>query len=222
MNALLLLLTLTTTLVLRSGDRIVLDGKPVEKDGVVTFRTKGVLYSLPASEIDRVETEEAAPAEPEAAEPEPEKKPERGRKPVSEEERKRLLAELEKNHAGTPPPPEQKPPKLDPPPTPAEVKAQKREEADWRREARAHEEAIRRAKEELELIEQRIADLQAKIQSLINQGYKPKDFTYDTTELQRAKEQLPYAKLEVTRAERANDQFREDARREGILPGWLR
>jgi hypothetical protein len=220
MNALILLLTLTTTLVLRSGDRITIDGKPVEKDGVITFRTAGVLYSLPAAEVERVETEDAAePAVDEEKAPEPERP---RRKPVSEEERKRLLAELEKNHAGTPPPPSQKPPVLPPAPTVSEVKAEKREEADWRREARAHEEAIRRANEELQLLESREAELQSKINGLVAQGYRPSQFTYDTTQLQRTRDQLPYAKLEVTRAMRANDQFREDARREGIMPGWLR
>jgi len=35
-------------------------------------------------------------------------------------------------------------------------------------------------------------------------------------------DQIPAAELEVTRAERANAQFRDDARKQGILPGWLR
>ena len=56
MNALLLLLTLTTsTLVLRSGDRIAVEGTLREAEGVYTFRSGGQLYSLPKSEVDRVE-----------------------------------------------------------------------------------------------------------------------------------------------------------------------
>ena len=102
------------------------------------------------------------------------------------------------------------------------MKETKREEWQWRREARAHEEAIRRAKEELELLEGRIADLRNKIQAFLALGYKPHQFTYDSTQLQHCIDSLPYARLEVTRAVRAFDQFREDARREGILPGWLR
>jgi hypothetical protein len=102
------------------------------------------------------------------------------------------------------------------------VKETKREESYWRREARAHEEAIRRANEELELIEARIADYQRKIHTFIALGFKPHQFTYDSTQLQHAIDSLPYARLEVTRAIRANEQFREDARREGVLPGWLR
>jgi hypothetical protein len=224
MNALLLLIALTSTLVLRSGDRIPAEGTPVEKDGVLTFRSGGRLYSMPATEVERIETENVAEKGKVTvtdAKPGPKKESPR-RKPVSEEERKRLLAELEKNHGGTPVPPEQKPPRLAPPPTPEEAKEARREEWQWRREARAHEENIRRAEEELALLETRVAELQQKIQSFITLGYKPHQYTYDTTQLQHTIDQIPYARLELARAIRANDQFREDARREGILPGWLR
>lgn len=216
MNALLLLLVLNSTLVLHSGDRIPVEGKPVEKDGVLTFRSAGKLYSLPASEVDRVEEAGTAAAveKPEVSEA-TRKAPAPRRRAVSEEERRRLLAELEKNHAGTAP--------LPPPaPTREEAKEMRREESSWRREARFHEEAVRRAREELDLLENRALDLQTKINFLVSQGYKPKQFTYDTTQLEQTLAQLPYARLEVTRAIRAHDQFREDARREGVMPGWLR
>jgi len=219
MNPLLLLLVLNSTLVLHSGDRIPVEGKPAEKDGVLTFRSAGKLYSLPASEVDRVE-EAGTPEDglkPVAIEAKKASPPKR--RVVSEEERRRLLAELEKNHTGTAPLP---PPLLPPPPTREEAKELRREESSWRREARFHEEAVRRAREELELLETRAIDLQSKIQFLVAQGYKPKQFTYDTTQLEQTLAQLPYARLEVTRAMRAQEQFREDARREGVLPGWLR
>ncbi len=217
MNALLLLLVLNSTLVLHSGDRIPVEGKPVEKDGVLTFRSAGKLYSMPASEVERIE--ESEPGVVVEAAPAPRKAPVLRRRPVSEEERKRLLAELEKNHQGTGSMPA---PILPPPPTREEAREAKREETSWRREARFHEEAVRRAKEELELLENRALDLQSKIQSLVAQGYKPRQFTYDTTQLQYMLDQLPHARLAVTRALRAQDQFREDARREGVMPGWLR
>ncbi len=219
MNALLLLLAVTTTLVLQSGDRIPVEGQPVQKDGVVMFRSGGVLYSLPATEVQQIES---VTPEQVSVKPAAEKKDTPRRKPVSEEERNRLLAELEKNHGGTPPPPDQAPPRLDPPPSREEVKETRREESQWRREARFHEEAVRRAQEDLALLEARIDDYRGKIQSLISLGYKPHQFTYDTTQLQQAIEQVPFAQLEVTRAIRANEQFREDARREGVTPGWLR
>lgn len=139
MNALLLLLVLNSTLVLHSGDRISVEGKPVEKDGVLTFRSGGQLYSLPASEVERIEEpgsviEVVADAPKKATPPK--------RRPVSEEERRRLLAELERNHGGTGSMPA---PVLPPPPTREEARETKREELSWRREARFHEEAVRRA-----------------------------------------------------------------------------
>ena len=226
MNAFVLLLTLTSTLVLHSGDRIPVEGKPVERDGVITFRSGGLLYSMPASEIERIDSEQetsdqAVTVTTSEANADAKKETPR-RKAVSQEERQRLLAELERNHTGTPPPPGQAPPRLDPPPTREEVKEMRREEAQWRRDARAHEETVRRANEQLELLETRIAELENKIQSFILLGYKPSQFTYDTTQLEHTREQIPYARLEVTQAIRANEQFREDARREGVLPGWLR
>lgn len=215
MHALVLLAVLQTTLVLHSGDRIAVEGKAVEKDGVLTFRSQGMLFSLPASEVSRIE--EAQPASESKIEVTAPKAVKR--RPVSEDERKRLLAELEKNHSGSAPAP---PPELPPAPTREEARDIKREETSWRREARFHEEAVRRAKEDLELLESKALELQDKIRSLTAQGYKPSQFTYDTTQLQYTLDRLPQARLEITRAERAQQQFREDARREGVMPGWLR
>lgn len=203
---LLLLLTLTTsTLVLRSGDRIRIEGGLREANGVYTFRSGGSLYSLPASEVVRIEEPARVTVE----------KPVRKLR-VSEEERKRLLAELEKNHAGTPPPP---PPQLtvtESAPEPAG------DEHEWRARAREHEENIRRAQEELALLEARVEELRAQIHSFISLGYQPRQFTYQTTQLAYAMERIPYAKLEVSRAERAWQQFKDDARKAGVMPGWLR
>lgn len=218
MNALLLLLVLHSTLVLHSGDRIPVEGKPVEKDGILTFRSAGQLYSLPASEVERIEPVPEPGSVVEVVAERPKARPLK-RRPVSEEERKRLLAELEKNHQGTGSMPA---PILPPPPTREEARETKREETSWRREARAHDEAVLRAREEVELLENRALELQSKISSLINQGFKPRQFTYDTTQLQHTLDRLPEARLQVTRALRAQEQFREDARREGVLPGWLR
>lgn len=205
MNALFLFLTLTSTLVLRSGDRIVVEGAPREADGVYTFRSGGLLYSLPASEVLRIEDAPAAVKE----------KPTKKLR-VSEEERKRLLEELAKNHDGQPPQPQ----KLldDPPPPPASDP----DEAHWRARARAHEENVRRAQEDLALLETRAEELRNQIHSFVSLGYQPRQFTYQTTQLARALEQIPAAKLEITRAERAWQEFQEDARKAGVLPGWLR
>jgi hypothetical protein len=98
----------------------------------------------------------------------------------------------------------------------------KGDEWSWRFAARAHEEAILRAKENLALLRDRVEVLKRQIEQFVALGYRPKQFSYQSTELQLTRDQIPAAELEVTRAERANTQFREDARKQGILPGWLR
>jgi len=206
-----LLLTLTTTtLVLRSGDRFsVDDGVAREENGVVTFRSGGTLYSLPAAEIERTVNEPEA-ATPAAEEP-------RTRLAVSDEQRKRLIEALEKNHAGTPVTPPRVPESLLTP-----VNLNNEDEWSWRRQARAHEEAIRRATEELQMLETRAKELQSKIHTLLALGFKPHAFSYDSTLLVHTQERIPYARLEVERATRAFAEFREEARRRGVMPGWLR
>ncbi|HVG23376.1 MAG TPA: hypothetical protein VND45_04420 [Thermoanaerobaculia bacterium] len=203
MNALLL----AVTLVLASGDRIAVDGEVREVNGTLLFRSGGQLYSMPAVEVARIDDSATITTD----------KP-KLRLRVSEDERRRLIAELEQNHGGAgipiPPPPTSKPlPKPQPEP---------RDEALWRSQARAHEENVRRAQEDLALLESRIDDLQAEINMLFSLGYRPRQFTYQTTQLARARERIPAARLEVIRAERAWQQFREDARRAGVMPGWLR
>jgi hypothetical protein len=221
MNAIALLLALTSLLVLRSGESLVVQGEVREENGVVLFRSGGVLYSLPADEIARITPVDEVPEVRRAiakAEGEQETRPLR----LSEDERRRLIAELEKNRSGTPAPPQKILERPPPPPSRGEAAAQANEEASWRRQARAHEEAVLRARENLELLEMRADELQSKILSLISLGYKSHQFSYDTTQLVRTRERIPYARLEVQRAERALAQFREDARRQGVLPGWLR
>jgi hypothetical protein len=203
MNALLL----AATLILHSGDRIAVEGTVREENGALLFRSGGLLYTVPAVEVLRVEEEQKPVQE----------KP-KAQLRVSEEKLKLLIAELEKNHAGAglsmPPPPTSKPlPQAQPAPE---------DEALWRNQARSHEENVLRAREELALLESRIADLQQEINTLFSLGYKPRQFTYQSTQLARTREQIPAAQLEVTRAERAWQQFREDARRAGVMPGWLR
>jgi hypothetical protein len=132
--------------------------------------------------------------------------------------RPRLLEELEKNHDGTAPPP----PQQFVPEAPAVSVEPAGDEHEWRARARGHEENIRRAQEELVMLETRVEELRAQIHSFVSLGYQPRQFTYQTTQLAQAMEQIPYAKLEVTRAERAWTQFKEDARKAGVMPGWLR
>jgi hypothetical protein len=227
MLALLLVTTLslppqTQVLILRTGDRMNVQGAITESNGRVAFHLKGgALYSLPAGEIDADATRALALAPPPP--------PDDGRKKLKlkGEERERVIRELEKNHAGkdvaTPVVPEVAGPPA-PPPAPAAADAAKNDDEEWRwrRAAREHDEAVRQAKENLELLRTRVERLQHDIRNLLNLGYRPGQFSYQTTELQYAKDAIPQAELEVKRAERANAEFREDARRQGVLPGWLR
>ncbi|HEU4523025.1 MAG TPA: hypothetical protein VFT12_13535 [Thermoanaerobaculia bacterium] len=218
MNAATLLLVITTTLVLHSGDRIDISGSIREENGRAVFRVPGgALYSLPLSEIDRAATAALEEDRRNAARPSSRKLK------VSAEERDRLLAELAKNRNGQPPLPSQfLEQAITPPPTPAQRAAEQDEEWRWRRAARDYEENVRRAEEHLQLLVNRMEDLEGEIRGFLSLGYKPREFTYQTTMLVSIREQIPAAELAVTQARRAYDQFREDARRQGVLPGWLR
>lgn len=223
----LLLLVLTSVLVLRSGDRIDVRGPVREENGIVYFRTAedGPLYSMPAREVDAEAT--AAAAAPAKKEPEPivvtpPKTEELKRRPVTAEERERLLRELEQKHGGKPAPPGQLVLPAPPLPTKEEAGDRKRLETQWRRNARAYREAIRRAIEERDLLLDRADRLKSEISTLLVLGFKPRQFTYQTTQLEAVLEAIPYAELEIKRAERAWETFREDARKEDVPPGWLR
>jgi hypothetical protein len=218
---------LSTTLILRNGDRYSIDGPIREEAGRVVFRQAGgALYSIPLAEVDLRATRDAAmPQTVIVVRPEP-PSPGKAKDPVklkvSDAERDRLLRELEKNHSGTPASPQKPLDEVLPPPTKQESEAAKQDEWTWRNRARQYEESVRRAQENLTLLHDRIEQLEQQIIGFTQLGYRPRQFTYQTTELQYARDQVPATELEVTRAKRAWDQFRDDARRQGVLPGWLR
>src|SRR6266540_2677715 len=204
------LLILAGTLVLRSGDRISVEGPITQQDGVVIFRSGGALYSMPMFEIDEAATSAAntlVETERQPAAPKPLK--------ASPAERARLLKELEQNHAGKPPSEQ----RMDTAPyIPQDAPGENADEWRWRREARSYEEGVRQAKESLDLLLDRVDRLRAEIRGFTALGFKPQNFTYQTTQLAYAEEQIPSAQLYVERAQRAYDQFREDARRQGVVP----
>ena len=212
-----LLLTVSSVLILRSGERLEVNGPIHQRDGQFVFRAAGGgLYSIARSEVDEKATAAAA----DAVEAEKGGLPKKLK--LSAEERDRLLAELSLNRNGKPPLPQKTLTARPPVPTPAEVRADSREEWRWRQEARAHEEALRRSREELQLLYDRVRQLEFEIAGFLSLGYRPRDFTYQTTMLFQIREQIPVAELAVAQAQRVYEQFRDDARRQGILPGWLR
>jgi hypothetical protein len=207
-----------SAILLRSGHRLEVVGAVTEKNGQLLFRVEGgSLYSIPLSEVDVEATVAAAqpPAVVVAAAPAPPAKLK-----VSEDERKRLLKDLESNHSGKP----AEPSKVLAAPPPAEPlrQLQNPEEWAWRNRARTFDEGVRQAEENLQLLTRRAEQLKSEIAGFLSLGFRPRQFTYQTTQLQYVQEQIPAAQLEVQRAKRAQEQFREDARKQGILPGWLR
>ena len=216
----------STTLVLKTGHRIEIEGPIQQETTRLVFREAGgSLYSILLTEIDMEATraealETVAPAAPTqtiTVRPEPEM-----RMRLSAAERDRLLRELEKNHSGQPARVQrllEEPPPL---PTVAEVQQRDEDEWSWRRQARAYEESVRRAREDQQLLLARIEELKSQIRGFLSLGFKPRQFTYQTTQLQYALDSVPQSELEIARAQRAYDQFRDEARRRGVMPGWLR
>lgn len=203
----------TTTLILRDGTRFEVNGPIREEQARIIFRTAGALYSIPLEDVDLEETR-AAVTKPVVVTNDADKKLK-----VSATERDRLLRELEQNHSGT----ASSDPRRDRLPETREPQdASRGDEWSWRAAARAHEEAVRRAKEDVEVLHSRAETLKQQIQQFFALGYRANQFTYQSSELQVTIDQIPAAELQVTRAQRANDEFREDARRQGIMPGWLR
>ena len=200
----------TTTLILRDGTRFDVQGPIREERGRIIFRS-GTLYSIPVAEVD-MEATRAAVTETVLVTPDQDRKLK-----VSAAERDRLLRELEQNHSGGPVQALNLEKVVEPRDAP-----DKGDEWSWRSAARAHEEAIRRAKENVALLRDRAELLKHEIEQFVALGYRSHQFTYQSSELQITLDQIPAAELEVTRAERANAQFRDDARKQGIMPGWLR
>ncbi len=206
----------TQILVLRSGVHLAVDGEVTEQDGRVLFRSGGSLYSLPASEVDLDSTRAGGSVVEVRAERD------RPHIKVSEAEKQRLLHELEQNHRGTPASPDAGRVPHDPSEFQTPLEKGSSEEWTWRRGARAHEEEIRQAKENLQLLTDKVSQLRAQIAGFLSLGYKPAQFSYQTTELQATLDAIPQAELAITRAERAYAEFRDDARRLDVKPGWLR
>ena len=141
---------------------------------------------------------------------------------VSEEERKRLLRDLEGKHDGTAAPANRPRFRRSRRRRAQEKAAESSDEWSWRDRARNYEEGVRQAQENLDLLRNQAEELRSKIRNFISIGYETDRFSYESTRLASVLEQIPYAEQDLQRAQRAYDQFRDDARRQGILPGWLR
>jgi hypothetical protein len=207
----------TTTLVLRSGDRIQVEGPVREANGVVVFRVPGgSLYSIPAAEVNVEATKAANPASGAQEQPLPKKLK------VSPAERDRLLKELEQSRSGAPAtlPDYESPLANDDEAGDKPDKAA--DEARWRAASRQYQERVQAAKDNVASLHERAEALRGSIRTYLSLGYSPDAFSYLTVQLSNTEAQIPQAEREVDRAQSAYDEFREDARKQGILPGWIR
>ena len=233
--------TPTDTITLRSGERIPVSGGVTLDGNCAVFRSaEGTLFSIPVDEIDIAATETpdnraaAQSRERTAAEDQvleeliraAEKKSLSSRGlVVSEEEKQRLLEELRKSR-GTPEPPRPYVSIYAPDSVaPVSERAATTRPADewyWRERARGYEEQVRRRREDLQMLIDKERNLSDEILGLLSLGYNGDQFSYQVLSLARTRDRIPQARLELERAERALAQFKDDARRQNILPGWLR
>lgn len=208
-------------LVLRAGNTISVDGALTRNGNRVIFRSGGTLYSLPIDEIDVVATNEREESRRNEANRTAEDRVVRLKKGAAE--REKIFAELNDTGKDSPPAPEVRPlPKPSPESEARRREEERREEHYWRQEARAYGDAVERATEELAYLIEREQKLEDEIILLMSLGYTPKDFSLNVYQLDRTRDAIERMKLEVARAQRAFDRFRDDARKAGALPGWLR
>lgn len=209
-------------LVLRSGERLEIVGE-VRKDGDrVVFKSRnGTLYSLPASEIDEQATLAAAIAT--APQAEKARLPKRLKGDAAT--KKRLLSELSRSR-GTPVPPAAAPAPTESKPSSSDDAAKEaaaaEEEETWRRNARALDEQVASAEQRIRDLTERERALNDGILAMLAMGHPQEHLGLQARELQDTKSFLEQAKQELERVTRERAAFQDDARRRGILPGWLR
>jgi hypothetical protein len=227
MNAAVLLLAVTLlgdidALILKSGHQLPVNGPVTLENGKLVFRhPSGVLYSIAASEVDLEATREArgqeaeAEATGEAAEPRPVRKLR-----VSAEEKERILREMEQSR-GVPSPPQS--PEAEPSRRTEPVSATPRpDEAYWRGQSRRLEQQVQQHQENITLLTQQVRRLEDQLLAFLAMGVPPDQFGQHVLRLEDSRARLQQARLALSSAEREWDDFREQARRQGILPGWLR
>jgi hypothetical protein len=229
------------TIVLQSGDRLPVRDEVRVEDALVIFRAAGgPLYSIRISEIDLAGTERVNTTGTMDTRPTgPRRSPDQARADlekmfegrslsnraivVSEDEKQRIIEEASRSR-GVPVPLPELPSmsSVATPPGERPAAAGSRDEWYWRERARSFEDRVRLAKEELALLVHKERRLQDEILGLLSLGYNPNQFNLQVLQLAHTRDSLPRAQLQVERAERDLARFRDDARRQGILPGWLR
>lgn len=220
-------------IVLRSGQVIAVDELiRVERGRLIFVTDGGTLYSLRLTDVDIEKTDARLPANRRATEEEKPGKPQESEArtygaglprtlPVSEEEKKRILAEMEgRSHTGRAVP--QSDDTEEAPPVVKKSPENEQDEWKWREAARGYRDAIERANERLNAARQRERELSDMLLMYAGSSGDATNYSYLVIQLADLRSMIPQLEGEVRRAEAAWAQFRDDARRQGILPGWLR
>lgn len=217
-----ILLTDVDALILYSGHRLPVDGPVRLERGQLVFRHgfSGILYSIAASEVDFDATRKGGSPEPELVEEQAAPARPVRKLAVSGEEKERILREMEKSR-GVPSPPQPQQTQ----PLEAATRPQARPQADeafWRGQSRRFDEQVRQQQENIALLQQQVRRMEDQLLALLSMGVDPNQFGYHVNRLEDTRTMLERARLALSRAERERDDFREQARRQGVLPGWLR
>lgn len=214
-------------IVLRSGQLIPVEELVRVENGRLLFvNSGGTLYSLSLSDVDIEKTDARLPANRMTSDEELREKPAEvdtavRKLPVSDEDKERILAEMEgRSHTGRPTRASSAPSDAAPD---LEVPVEgENDEWKWREAARRYRYAVERAKEQLEGARQRERELNDLLLFFAGGTGDATHYSYLVVQLADLRSLMPQLQAEVRRAEDAWFQFREDARRQGVLPGWLR
>lgn len=216
-------------IVLRSGQVIAVEELVRVERGRLIFATGGDnLYSIRLSEVDIEKTDARLPANrAPSSDPSTRSSAVAGATnlprdlPVSEEEKMRILAEMEtRSHTGRARERSAEPvDEMTQPESPSEDEG---DEWMWREEARRHREAIEQAKERLASARQRERELNDMLLLYVGTSGDASNYSYLVMQLADLRSMIPQFEGDLRRAESAWAQFQDDARRRGILPGWLR
>jgi hypothetical protein len=216
-------------IVLRSGAVMnVTEVVRLERGRVIFAGADGALFSIRLSDID-VEATDArlqAGGKPGAAGDAPGQSASeegeylRRRLPVSEEEKRRILAEMEaRSHTGRAAP---QPAYEEPEPDLRVAIRGKTDEEEWRRRSRAHRDAVERVQRELDLAIRQERQLNDVVLFLAGRSQDASNYGYLVHQLQDVRSMIPRIRISLEQAEQAWQRFQDDARRQGVLPGWLR
>ncbi|MDX1583553.1 MAG: hypothetical protein R3338_08135 [Thermoanaerobaculia bacterium] len=197
----------------------------VERGRLIYADADDVLYSVRLTDVDVEATDARLPAN--RRDPVPERahraeavgSPLPGKLPVSEEEKQRILEEMEsRNHTGR-----------SSPPAIAELEPDREESVEgetdewkWRSQARRFDRALEEAKQRLEAAKQRERELNDLLLFFAGSTGDATNYSYLAYQLSDLRSLIPRLETAVRNAEKARAQFLNDARRQGIPPGWLR